>query len=157
MKLRVFWIVAAIFVMTYCASANTEERTYRQFKDVVVRENGSVGQSGDKNDLFECNYSVDLKRNTITRTSIRRLDRASAEADATVYTIHDKRRIVGSESGNGGDVLIAVSKDGNEILEIGRKFAFTTRMSSFSQVITGVYKRVYGWEGHHDKKPHPHK
>ncbi|MFH1710200.1 MAG: hypothetical protein ABH860_03920, partial [bacterium] len=66
--------------------------------------------------------------------------------------ITEKKKLLGSKAGRGGKVIVAVSKDGSEILELGGKFAFTTRTSPFSQIITGVYKRVYT-ENDHKKWP----
>jgi hypothetical protein len=132
----------ASFVLASCA-AYAEIRIYRQFKDVSVRENGKVVQSTDQKNLFECTYDVDVANNRITRTKIRRLDDPVGRNDSFVYSIKGKKRLMPSESGNGGDVLVAVDKDGREILEMGHRIAYTTRTSPFSQVITGVYKRVY--------------
>ncbi|HVN67877.1 MAG TPA: hypothetical protein VMT55_05845 [Candidatus Sulfotelmatobacter sp.] len=120
-----------------------EPRTYRQFKDVAVKEKGQVAQSADKDNLFEYTYVINDARTTITRTKVRRLDQTAARDDKTVYNITQKQVLPGSESGNGGKVLIAVRKDGGEILELGHRFAFTMRVSPFSQVISGIYKRVY--------------
>jgi hypothetical protein len=139
----------------FCTAASAETRTYRQVKDVSVQESGKVNQSGNKGDLFECTYSINYKKNTITRVKIQRLDDKTARDDATVYSIIEKRNLLGSRAGNGGKVLIAVQKNGTEILELGNRFAFTMRPSPFSQVITGVYKRVY--EKDIDKKLHKHK
>jgi hypothetical protein len=46
-----------------------------------------------------------------------------------------------------------VDKKGGETLVLSPRFAFSTRVSPFSQVITGVYKRVYDGDhdGHHHK------
>jgi len=147
MKNRTFLILIAALIAV-CSAASADVRTYRQFKDVSLTEDGKVRQSGGKDDLFEYQYDVDSANNTITRTKVRRLDEAIAKDDATVYTITGIKKVPGSEAGRGGNVIVAVSKDGNEILELGSRFAFTTRTSPFSQVITGVYKRVYSAEEH---------
>jgi len=126
-----------------CGISLGEVRTYRQIKDVAAKENGSVAQSEKNEDLFEYSFSINRTKNTITRTSVRRLDKKTGEKDNTVYTIMQKQKLLGSESGNGGKVLIAVRKDGGEIIELGHRFAFTMRSSSFSQVITGIYQRAY--------------
>jgi hypothetical protein len=146
MRPRIILIVMACIVLA-CSAASAEVRTYRQVKDVSLKEGGNVRQSQNKGDLFEFTYSVDIKNNTVTRTSMRRLDEAAPRQDSTVYLIRDKRTVPGSEAGKGGKVLIAVQKDGNEILELGNRFAFTMRTSPLSQVITGVYKRVYTNKG----------
>lgn len=126
-----------------CGISMGEVRTYRQIKDVAAKENGKVVQSEKNENMFEYSFSIDKTNKTITRTSVRRLDKQTADKDGTIYTIMQKQDLPGSESGNGGKVLIAVRKDGGEILELGHRFAFTMRVSSFSQVITGIYKRAY--------------
>lgn len=133
--------------------ANAETRTYRQVKDIVVKENGNVSPSNSKNNLFEYTFEINFPQKTIVRTKIRRLDKTTAANDKTVYTIMQKQALMGSEAGNGGKVLIAVKKDGGEILELGHRFAFTMRTSPFSQVITGIYKRAYA----KDRKRFPRK
>lgn len=131
-------------------SALAETRVYRQSKDVTVQEKGQVIQSEDKDDLFECTYEIDRAEKTITRTNVRRLDDPDGRQDQTVYNIQQELDLVGSEAGNGGKVLVAVREDGGEILELGRRFAFTMRLSPFSMVITGVYRRVFDHDqGHH--------
>jgi hypothetical protein len=136
-----------------CAAQGADIRTFRQVRDVATKENGKVNQSTDIKNMFEYTYLIDHKNNTITRIKVRRLDETAARDDATVYTITEKKKVLGSEAGNGGTVIVAVHKNGGEILEIGHRFAFTTRTSPFSQVITGVYKRVYfKGEGEHQHK-----
>ena len=144
MKIKI-WIsiIAGMILVTHTLFA-LEARTYRQFKDVSTKENGKVTLSNNKGDLFEITFVVDIEKNTITRTKIRRLDQASAIDDETQYIIIQKKNILASEAGNGGKVFIATNKDGSEIIELGHRYAFTTRTSPFSQVITGVYKRVHG-------------
>ena len=141
-------------IVISCGTLGTDIRTYRQFRDVATKENGKVIQSEDSGNLFENTYLIDYKNNTITRIKVRRLDEANPRDDSTVYTITDKKSLPGSEAGYGGKVIVAINKSG-EILELGSKFAFTTRTSPFSQVITGVYKRVYvnehDWKHHKDK------
>ncbi|MFH1710467.1 MAG: hypothetical protein ABH860_05325, partial [bacterium] len=132
MKLKISFILI-IMLVAVCATASAEVRTYRQFKDVSVNEDGNVRQSSGNEDLFECQYNVNYKNKTVTRVKIRRLDDATAKDDSTVYTITEKKKLLGSKAGRGGKVIVAVSKDGSEILELGGKFAFTTRTSPFSQ------------------------
>jgi hypothetical protein len=43
---------------------------------------------------------------------------------------------------------------GGQILELGHRFAFTMRISPFSQVITGIYKRAYEKDRKHFPKKH---
>ncbi|MBU0686227.1 MAG: hypothetical protein KKB81_00040 [Candidatus Margulisbacteria bacterium] len=135
--------IVCLVLLSGMAGAETEIRTYRQFKDVAVKENGSVMKSDRKENLFECTYTIDMAKKTITRTKIRRLDDPSGIEDPVVYEIKQKTKLWGSEAGNGGEVLIAIREDGGEILEMGRRFAFTQRVSPFSMVITGVYRRVF--------------
>lgn len=135
------WLCLGIMVLPLCAGAVTT-RVYRQIKDVSVRESGAVAQSRKKADLFEFTYVIDKKNKTITRSHIRRLDENLPREDRTQYTIMAVREVVGSDFGNGGKAIVAVRKDGQELLELGHRFAYTMRTSPFSQVITGVYKRV---------------
>jgi hypothetical protein len=125
---------------------------------VATTENGKVVDSYDKGDLFQYTYNVDTANNKVTRIKVMRLDKDVAQDDAAEYTITGTKEIFGSDAGNGGEVIVATQKDGNEILELGNRFAFTTRTSPFSQVITGVYRRVYDRDGdgprhHHGDKP----
>ena len=157
MKSR-FVLIMAVCTVLFCMSARAEIRTYRQVKDVATTENGKVVDSNASGDLFQYTYDIDTANNKVTRTKIMRLDEAVAQNDATEYTITGTKEIVGSEAGNGGAVIVATQKDGNEILELGNRFAFTTRTSPFSQVITGVYRRVYDRDGdgpkhHHGNNP----
>lgn len=145
MKIKWIWCLA-LGLMLLGGLANAETRTYRQVKDVVVEETGRVSQSDKKENLFEYTYNVDRAKKIVTRTAIRRLDKPTAEKDATVYKITQEPELWGSAAGNGGEVLIAVRKDGGEILELGHRFAFTMRTSPFSQVITGIYRRAYDKE-----------
>jgi len=132
-----------ICLVISCAARGAEVRTYRQMKDVATTEKGNVRQSGSKGDLFEYTYSIDETNRTVTRIKIRRLDQAEAKNDNTVYKITQDVKLVGSEAGNGGRVIVASRRDGGEILELSQRFAFNMRISPFSQVITGVYHRVY--------------
>ena len=151
-----------VLILTVCSillgsTATAEIRAYRQVKDIVVKENGRVIQSDKKENLFEYTFDVNQKKKIITRTKIWRLDRSAARDDKTIYTITQKGVLLGSEAGNGGKVIVAVSKDGSEILELGHRFAFTMRTSPFSQVITGVYKRAYLKDHKHFPRKHrPH-
>lgn len=150
MKIRAFLIIMVLFVL--CSAAFCETRTYRQFVDVAAKENGQVQKSGDKDDLFEFTYNIDEKNGIVTRTKIRRLDQEAAKDDNTIYAITQTKDLRGSEAGRGGNVIVAVQKNGGEILVIGKRFAFTSRTSPFSQIITGVYNRVF--VGDRDKKLH---
>ena len=132
-----------ICLIISCAASGAEVRTYRQLKDVSMTEKGNVRQSGSKGDLFEYTYSIDVANKTITRIKMRRLDQAEGTKDNTVYKITQDVKLMGSEAGNGGRVIVASRRDGGEILELSPRFAFNMRVSPFSQVITGVYQRVY--------------
>lgn len=153
MRSKILCVMIALLVIS-CAALGADIRTFRQVRDVATKEDGRVKQSTDMKNMFECTYLIDHKNNTVTRIKVRRLDEASPRDDSTVYTITEKKKVLGSEAGRGGSVLVAVQKGGGEMLEIGQKFAFTTRTSPFSQVITGVYKRVYvrGEGGHQYKR-----
>lgn len=142
MKLKILIAMILCFILV-CGAASAELRTYRQFKDVSVKEKGKVSQSSNEGDLFECTYDINKANNTITRVKIRRLDDPVGRDDSTVYDITQRKELIGSEAGNGGHVIVAIRRDGEEILELSHRFAFTMRTSPFSQVITGVYKRVY--------------
>jgi hypothetical protein len=152
MKAKILVCLLGCLILA-CGTAGAETRTYCQVRDISAKENGRVSQSTKKGDLFEYVFDVNYAKKTITRTSVRRLDKAAPEKDATVYNIMQKTELLGSKAGNGGKVLIAVRQDGGEILELGHRFAFTMRTSPFSQVITGVYKRNYA----KDRKKFPRK
>ena len=143
-----------ICLIVSCA-ASAEIRTYRQLKDVAMTEKGNVRQSGSAGDLFEYTYSIDIPNKTITRVMVRRLDQAEGTKDNTIYKITQDVKLMGSEAGNGGDVIVASRRDGGEILELSHRFAFSSRISPFSQVITGVYQRVYDKD--HDNRFHKHR
>jgi hypothetical protein len=152
MKLKVI-LSLLICLLFLSGMAMAEIRTYRQFKDVVTQENGRVLHSEKLENLFECTYKIDRDNKTITRVKIRRLDDAAGRENTVIYDIKQQELdLVGSEAGNGGKVLVAVRRDGGEILELGRNFAFTMRTSPFSMVITGVYRRVFSGK----KDPHHH-
>ena len=135
--------VAIIAFIILSAPSWAEIRTYRQFKDIAARENGKIVQSGKKGDLFEYTYDINMKNMTVTRIKVQRLDEKTSRKDATIYKIMQKKDILGSNAGNGGWAIVAVRSDGGETLELSHRFAFSTRVSPFSQVITGIYKRVY--------------
>lgn len=147
-KIFVYICVGVLTVTTLVCAGSV--RTYRQINDVSARENGKVSQSKKDADLFEFTYIINRPAKTITRSQVRRLDEPVAHPDATEYMITQTKDVIGSESGNGGEVFVAVRKDGGELLELGHRFAYTMRTSPFSQVITGVYKRVHTGNG----KPH---
>ncbi len=143
MKTSKLLTIAISLILVLVAAAGAETRVYRQIKDVSVIENGNVSQSDKKENLFEYTFEIDRSQKTITRTKVLRLDKAASTEDKTEYVITGKTELIGSPSGNGGKVLVATSKDGTETLELGHRFAYSMRTSPFSQVIVGVYKRVY--------------
>lgn len=147
-------IIAVLIVCSvlFAGAARAEIRTYQQFKDVATKENGKVSQSTDKKNLFEFTYDVNMKAHTVTRVMIRRLDQQATQKDATVYMITENGKVYSSEAGFGDDVIVAVAEKGGEILVLGRRFAFSSRTSPFSQLITGVYRRV--WTGDNDGDRH---
>jgi len=147
MRYRILLVAAAV-TSVISTAAFAETWTYRQIKDISVKEGGKVRQSDQKGDLFEYTFNIDMKNNVVTRTKIRRLDEAKARDDATVFNVKEIKKLWGSEAGRGGRVIVASSKDGTEIIELGSRFAFTTRTSPFSQVITGVYRRMYDRADH---------
>jgi DNA-binding transcriptional regulator of glucitol operon len=154
MRTRIVLGLMICLIISFAVSG-AEIRTYRQTKDVATTEKGNVRQSGNKGDLFEYTYSIDVENKTVTRIKVRRLDQAEAKKDNTIYKITQDMKLMGSESGNGGNVIVASRHDGGEILELSHRFAFSSRISPFSQVITGVYKRVYDKD--HNNKFHKHR
>jgi hypothetical protein len=148
--------IIGVCLVVFAGLASAAPRTYRQFKDVSLKEKGQVSQSADQDNLFEYTFVIDRVNRTITRTKIRRLDEKTARDDATVYNVMQRRTLPGSDAGNGGKVLIAVRQDGEEILELGHRFAFTLRVSPFSQVISGVYKRIYDKDHQSFHQRHDH-
>ena len=158
MSKKILWLFLGVFILS-CSSFAAEVRTYRQFKNVATQEKGKVRESVNPGDLFEYTYSIDLSKNTVTRVMVRRLDQKTPQNDSTVYNITGDKDIIGSEAGNGGRAIVAVQRGGSEILELTHRFAFTARTSPFSQLITGVYRRVwdqdkdfdFGRDEHHGK------
>ena len=118
MKLKILILMIAVFFIAH-STANAEVRTYRQYKDVSVQADGDINKSSDKDDLFEYQYSVDYKNKVVTRIKVRRLDEANAKDDDTAYRIIEIKKMPGSDAGYGGKVIVAVSRSGSEILELG--------------------------------------
>ncbi len=135
--MRKYFLVLLLFTFSLA-----EVRTYRQVTDVSTQQSGKVTTSKNEGNLFEVTYDVNLKDNVIIRTSVRRLDQGQASPDQTTYTITGKKFNLPSNAGQGGEVLVAIENNGGEILQLGNDFAFTSRASSFSQMVSGVYKRV---------------
>lgn len=140
-----------LFLILLCNSLFAEVRMYRQIKDVSVDQKTKVRQSKDQKNLFECIYEINYEKKYVRRISIRRLDEKKARQDNKIYSITKKTDILGSPRGIGGEVVVAVDRDGMEMLELGRRYCFTSRLSPFAQVITGVYKRTYP-----EKQPQQH-
>ena len=142
MKIRtMLYLIICLVLLSGISSAKI--CTYRQIKDVVATEKGKVKQSEDKSNLFEYTYDIDKENKIVRRIKVRRLDENTARDDNTIYRITEEKELLGSEAGNGGKVIVAVRNDGGEILQLGHRFALSTRTSPFSQVITGTYKKVY--------------
>jgi hypothetical protein len=135
-------MLRGLFLVLLVSLSVAEIRVYRQVSDVAAKQNGRIEKSSRNDNLFEFTYDVDLARNIVTRTKIRRLDQESAVADATRYKIMSERNVISSKAGTGGPAIIAVEENGSEIIQLGDDFAFTSRTSDFSQMITGVYKRI---------------
>lgn len=131
-----------IFLFILIGLVSAEVRTYRQIKDVATRENGSVVSSQSKGNLFEFTYDIDREQGIVTRIKIRRLDQTEAVPDNTQYTIMQNKMLLGSVPGGGGNAIMAVEKNGSEIISLGDNVAFTSRTSDFAQMITGVYERL---------------
>jgi len=132
-----------IFLVLLNSFAFAEIRMYRQIKDISVNENSVVRQSKQQKDLFECTYEINYEQKYVKRIMIRRLDEPQPRPDDTLYFIAGKADLFGSPAGNGGETIIAMEKNGRELVELGRRFSFSSRVSPFAQIITGVYKRVY--------------
>jgi hypothetical protein len=152
MKFKTVFLMILILIATSAAS-QAFVRTYKQFRDVSVNEAGKVRQSTDLHDMFEFKYDIDPDNKKVTRILMRRLDDPIGKTDSAVYTLKEIKRVFDSPEGRGGLVFVAVSRDGEELIELGGNSAFTSRTSMFSQVITGVYKRIYTEEDH---EPHHH-
>lgn len=135
--------LALMFLILVLWAEATETRTYRQIRDVATYQTGKVHASRKKGDLFEMTYEIDLENGTVTRKNMRRLDKETGVDDDTVYRITNRRYLLKSKAGEGGNTIIAVHRQTGEILSLGGSFAFSTRTSDFSQMITGVYDRVY--------------
>ena len=140
--MRVRMVLGLLLLLTLLIAATPDIRVYRQTKDVATKENGEITQSTDKADLFECTYLVDEAQGVVIRTKIRRLDDAVERDEQVTYEIRRRHHVVKSPVGDGGKTIVAVRKDGGEMLELGDDFALTSRVSPFSQVISGVYKRL---------------
>lgn len=133
-------ILLLIFLLSLGFAANV--RTYRQIKDVATYQTGKVKSSSKKGDLFEMTYHIDIDAGTVTRQNIRRLDKKEPVPDDAAYRIVNRRYLLRSKAGEGGQTIVAIHRDTGEILSLGDTFAFSSRTSDFSQIITGVYKRI---------------
>ena len=91
-------------------------------------------------DLFEITLSIGEDK--VYKTHTRRLDKDNGRNIHQGYSIRKDRQILSSTMGEGGNAIVAIANSGSEVLEIGEEFMFSSRNSKFSQVITGVYKRI---------------
>ncbi|MFH1541725.1 MAG: hypothetical protein ABIE84_01375 [bacterium] len=140
-KILLIGMLTCLIFLT--GTANAQLRTYRQTKDISATEKGKVRESKDKANLFEYTFDINSAKGIITRTKIRRLDQETPTDDNTIYKITQTNELLTSKAGLGGKTIVAVREDGEELLQLGHRFAFTTRTSPFSQIISGVYERVY--------------
>jgi len=134
--------ISVIIAIVLLSLGWAEIRTYRQVKDISTRGDGEVITSKQKSNMFEYTFDIDLKQKKITRIKVRRLDSDREYQDSTQYSVTGTKQILQSKYGGGGEAIVAVSSDGNEIIQLADRVAFTSRSSSFSQMVTGVYKRV---------------
>lgn len=132
-------ILILLLLLTFSFS---QTRTYRQTKDISAKANGKVIASKEDENLFEYSYEINFADKIITRTTIKRLDNNISYQDNKKYTITGTKQILTSSSGDGGEAIIAIAEDGNEIIQLAEDIAFTSRGSDFSQMITGIYRRV---------------
>ncbi|MDR1997739.1 MAG: hypothetical protein LBQ83_05390 [Candidatus Margulisbacteria bacterium] len=120
-----------------------ETRTYRQIKDVAAKQNGQVKTSRAKGNLFTMTYEIDRERGLVTRRHIRRLDdKSDGRPSRRQYTIVEKKYVLRSPAGEGGNAIVAVNSNTGELLLLGDTFALTSRTSDFAQMITGIYQRI---------------
>jgi hypothetical protein len=130
-----------ILLVVLLSFSLAEVRVYRQVSDVAAKQNGAIERSSRNSNLFEFTYDINRDQGTVTRTKIRRLDQTGSVDDATRYKIMSEHTLIKSSAGAGGQAIVAVEENGSEIIQLGEDFAFTSRTSDFSQMITGVYKR----------------
>ena len=140
MMRKIIIIIIPILIILGITFAQT--RVYKQIKSVSVHQTGKVIESEDKGDLFEITLEVDEPNDTVVKTNIKRLDKDSSWTINKHYTIKKDKQTIGSPMGEGGKTIIAVANNGEEILEIGEEFLFSTKGSAFSQMTTGVYQRI---------------
>lgn len=130
-----------LVMLLFLGMLSAEVRIYRQVSDVAAKQTGRIEKSNKQEDLYEFTYEINQEQNLVVRTAIRRLDQEMPVADATRYKIMSERNLIRSSAGSGGPVITAVAENGSEIIQLGEDFAFTSRTSDFSQMITGVYRR----------------
>lgn len=136
------FIIIIIPLLIILGITFAQTRIYKQIKSVSVHQTGKVIESEDKGDLFEITLEVDEPNDTVVKTNIKRLDKDSSWTINKRYTIKKDKQTIGSQMGEGGKTIIAVADSGEEILEIGEEFLFSTKGSAFSQMTTGIYKRT---------------
>lgn len=140
MKNYILALVAVFLLLISSLMAQT--RVYRQTKSVSVHQTGKVIESRDNGNLFEITLEIDELNDKVYKTMVKRLDKDSSYNINKSYTMKKDKTTIGSQMGDGGKTIIAVADNGDEILEIGDEFLFSSKGSTFSQMITGIYRRV---------------
>ncbi len=130
------------FSLLLISSSMAQTRVYQQTKSVAVHQTGKVIESQDKGNLFEITLRIDEQNDKVYKTTVKRLDKDSSININKGYTIKKDKNTIGSQMGDGGKTIIAVADNGDEILEIGDEFLFSSKGSAFSQMVTGIYRRV---------------
>jgi hypothetical protein len=131
-----------IFILMIVILSHTSNRVYRQEKSVYVHQTGKVVESANPGDLFEISLYIDSDNSKIYKTKVKRMDWEKAINTNKVYTIRNDRHLIGSYMGDGGKTIIAISDSDDETLEIGEEFLFSSKGSTFSQRITGIFRRI---------------
>ncbi len=139
MKINTSVLFVLIIILSFSLA---QTRVYKQEKSVAVHQTGKVVESKDEGNLFEITLEVDETSDIVTKTTIRRLDQNETRTINKSYSIKKDKNTLGSAMGEGGKTIIAVADNGDEILEIGDEFLFSSKGSAFSQMITGVYRRL---------------
>ncbi|MDD4527996.1 MAG: hypothetical protein PHF25_08195 [Candidatus Margulisbacteria bacterium] len=137
---KILLIIIPVLIILGITFAQT--RVYKQIKSVSLHQTGKVIESVDKGNLFEVTLEIDEATDRVTKTNIKRLDQDSSWNINKNYTIKKDKTTLGSQMGEGGKTIVAVANNGDEILEISEEFLFSSKGSSFSQMITGIYKRI---------------
>ncbi len=135
-------LVALTLVLIVFTFSLAQTRVYRQIKSVSVHQTGKVIESEDKGNLFEITLQINEDTDSVLKTNIKRLDKEDSINIYKRYSIKKDKNTLGSAMGDGGKTIVAVADDGDEILEIGEEFLFSSKGSTFTQMTTGVYQRI---------------